>query len=674
MGEYISIFQIGPVQDYINNAKRTQDFWSGSYILSYLSAVAVETANLELPECIVYPDCNDPLISVVKGKPDKPREHDFSNLGDRIGTLPNRFVAVHTDREKLEHALKLANGNISTAYEEIVRRIKEQLKSDLTAAKCSIEDGEWEKIWNRQNTHFFSTMWVIHEAKDALRQNYGKEYQLAERLFGARKGIRNFAQTEGEPGNKCNLCGEREQLDDLCGEREQLDDRIWDIIPKLHKFKYSFRKNERLCTSCMVKRLAPEIFFEKKSGSEDSISFPSTSTVAVSPAMCRLLEKWNDGEVQKDMSAFNDKLNDLKLDFPKKLKPLPYIRKLMNKHIAYPANASILQWDGDLFIKDTYQKKILMDDYKMDKNTSLKKIEDCREALKQLMTPFRPSKYYAVVMMDGDNMGKYLSDCQTMEDHKDFSRRLGSFAQKVVPRIAESYFSAKVAYFGGDEGVIFVSLDDLFPLMRCLRAAFSGHIRLEQKVQFTDDGSDEIQDVEKGEVYETAGKGKTACISAVVAHHQQSLLHVMEILRNSLKHKAKEVKGKDAFCITLMKRSGGTTCAVGKWKYDKLDVMAHLQKMAGLYKDKWLTEKWLYDLDREKTGLGTGERVYAEIIRLLRRHSTLDKENFQKNMEPVQQEMKIIYGNMFNDISEKTLENFIQLEFCAHYIAKGGGN
>ncbi len=690
MSEYIAIFQIGPVQEYINNAKKTQDFWSGSYILSYLSAVAIESAEIAMPGCVIYPFFRedyplfkeDYMISVVKGRPEKPREHDFSSIqGKHIGTLPNRFVAVHEDRNKIFAVLKNADKNVADAYKEIVRQVKDRLRSGLESAKCRIDDEVWNSIWERQNRSFFKSMWVIYDRKNDQKNKYGEDYKLAERLFGARKGIRDFDQIpDGEPGKKCTLCGERQSLDKL----------IWDAIRNckqdntqniLNKIQHSLRKNERLCTSCTVKRLAPEIFFEAKSGAKIPLIFPSTSTVAVSPSLCRLIDKWDDLEVTKKVQDFCNTVKELNLESSRHLPPLPYVRKLMETNISYPNNKEILRWEGDLFIEDTYQKKILSDDYKMPEETLPKKINLCREALKNLMADFQPSKYYAVIMMDGDDMGKHLEDCLEKEDHIALSKSLGSFAKNVVPRIAESFFSAKVAYFGGDEGVIFVGLDDLIGLMRCLRAAFSGQIIINKEgceVTFALEGKEYIRDNERDRDYPTLGKGKTACIAAVIAHHQQSLLQVMEILRNTLENKAKKVEGKDAFCITLMKRSGGTTYSTGKWVYNNIDVIAHLEKMVNLYREKSLTWKWLYDLDREKIGLGTGERVYAEIIRLLRRHSQMDEEGFQAKIEPVFNELKLIYSEMFPEMfpkmREKMLENFINFEFTANYIAKGGGN
>lgn len=254
--------------------------------------------------------------------------------------------------------------------------------------------------------------------------------------------------------------------------------------------------------------------------------------------------------------------------------------------------------------------------------------------------------------------------------------------------LAEQYFRGKVVYFGGDEGVIFVGLEDLLPLMRYLRAAFSGHIILNEnkegcQVNFGIEGLDIIEDKAQNNQYKTVGKNATACIGAVIAHHQQSLLQVIEEVHTCLE-RAKKEDEKDSFCIALMKRSGGTTRSIGKWYYpanrespDGVDVLEHLEKMKDLYryrKPDGLSGGWLFDLDREKTGLNTinTEAVRCEIRRLCFRHCG---KKHHAALEPLVNETGIIIkGIQTPDRINDTLDNFIQLEFIANYIAKGGGN
>jgi len=53
------IFSLGPVQEFIAAARRTQDLWMGSWILSYLSWKAIESLADEFgPDVIVFPSAS----------------------------------------------------------------------------------------------------------------------------------------------------------------------------------------------------------------------------------------------------------------------------------------------------------------------------------------------------------------------------------------------------------------------------------------------------------------------------------------------------------------------------------------------------------------------------------------------------------------------------------------
>ncbi|MFV9644220.1 MAG: type III-B CRISPR-associated protein Cas10/Cmr2 [Desulfobacterales bacterium] len=683
MNQYLAIFQIGPVQEYISCAKRTQDFWSGSYILSYLSAVAIVTVNNKLQDKIIYPvHDNDEIVNAVNAKPEEPSEHNFKSVKKYIGTLPNRFVAIHDEKKKLVAVLNESKKNVIQAYQELVSKVKSKLEKK-TGQSCVL-DKEWNSIWERQSKDFIETCWAIYDINPSIDYggNYGN-YMNAERLFGARKGIRDFKQIlpPGEPGEKCTLCGERQAL---IGNTKLVKEFWKELVLSLasSNYKYSFRENDRLCSTCVVKRLAPDIFFKAP------LYFPSTSAFAVSSALDELARNWDNMKIQESAQDFIAEFNKLNLSHPNNNRPIPIIKSHL-KNKTKNNHQQIFRWDGRLFIADTYQPDKLVKEYKIDKNAAQPTVESCnscRNALKKLMNNLKNipmSKYYAVLMMDGDNMGEHLSECKDEKEHRNFSERLSDFSREIVPLLAEQYFRGKVVYFGGDEGVIFVGLEDLLPLMRCLRAAFSGHIILDEnkggcQVNFGIEGLDIIEDKAQNKQYKTVGKNATACIGAVIAHHQQSLLQVIEEVHTCLE-RAKKEDEKDSFCIALMKRSGGTTRSIGKWYYQAnrespggVDVLEHLEKMKDLYrKSDGLSGCWLFDLDREKTGLNAinTEAVRCEIRRLCFRHCG---EKHHAALEPLVNETGIIIKGITPD--SYTLDNFIQLEFIANYIAKGGGN
>ena len=63
------------------------------------------------------------------------------------------------------------------------------------------------------------------------------------------------------------------------------------------------------------------------------------------------------------------------------------------------------------------------------------------------------------------------------------------------------------------------------------------------------------------------GTNATASMGVVIAHHSSNLSQVLEDVRYCEKE-AKKLKDKNAFCISLAKRAGGTKHLTAKWYYD----------------------------------------------------------------------------------------------------------
>ncbi|GFP33621.1 CRISPR-associated protein Cmr2, partial [Candidatus Hakubella thermalkaliphila] len=180
-------------------------------------------------------------------------------------------------------------------------------------------------------------------------------------------------------------------------------------------------------------------------------------------------------------------------------------------------------------------------------NINTSDVNNAKDALSGLVTRVKeiarasdsvgsePAKYYAVFRMDGDDMGKHIERAQSIADHRQLSQTLCDFSLRNAPAAVETSHLGKVIYFGGDEGVAFVSLQDLLPAIDGCRKDFGTAL---------------------------SGQNATACIGAVVAHHQLALLQVLREVRGTVE-RAKELKDvdgrKDGFCIGIMKRSGGIT-------------------------------------------------------------------------------------------------------------------
>lgn len=625
MDEFLGIFQIGPVQEYVNCAKKTQDFWAGSYLLSFLNCIAIYEVE-KSRGTIIYPSIdNQPIYEYVKDiKKNGKKPWECQPKGNQlIPTIPNRFVCklfVCKLKER-KKVLSDAEKEINQTFSEIVNLIKSKFEGEIDIdASLSY----WNEIWDRQTKNFFEIYWII---QPFVSNKYKDSYKNAENFFASRKNVRNFENIE-EPGYKCTLCGKYEPLTLEKGDsnlRKNIKS-FWDKIRK--KTGYRFREEEHLCAVCTVKRLLPEYIFGIKS------AFPSTSYFAVSDFLYALIKKQ---DMQDKIKEFVDEVKnirkELNLDFD--VEPIPKLKKEANERFE-----KLIKLDGDWFIKDTYENIIAKKEID---DKQVKKIEEKLESLENLFKDkVRPYKYFAVFQMDGDDMGEKISQQESEESHKNFSKKICDFAVNSVPEIVEQNYLGKIIYFGGDEGVCFISLEDMLSVIEECRNKF-------------------------------AKTGCTASIGVVIAHHQQPLLQILAEVRKAVKRVKEMLDGKNGFCISIMKRSGGVSYGMAKWEYGNLKVIEVLKELVDIYKNDKISDRWFYQFSFEKFGLletGSYEKINLvlappELERLIRRH---------KNEKITDSELDKIIINIKTLIEEiKIWDEFMGLMEVPIYIARGGG-
>jgi len=223
----------------------------------------------------------------------------------------------------------------------------------------------------------------------------------------------------------------------------------------------------------------------------------------------------------------------------------------------------------------------------------------------------RLETYYAILMMDGDHMGKILAGDEktaipyresfhpqvrngfdehvarqpliqkygnqkrsvSPNRHLAISGALNDFSQTVVRHVVEEEHLGRLIYAGGDDVLAMLPVADLLPAMERLRYAYSGHDPLHEG------GRHHGLTLQNGFAALSVGEGKnqrlkslmrmmggraTASCGAVIAHHQAPLAAVMRELRAAEK-RAKSEGGRDAFSITVIKRSGGSLRLTERW-------------------------------------------------------------------------------------------------------------
>jgi CRISPR-associated protein Cmr2 len=159
------LFQIGPVQEFISQARKTQDLWSGSYLLSFLIAQAMlAVAEAIGPDAVVFPQLRGmPLADLHWWKKGYlgGQKLQASHRNELLTpNLPNRFLALVPAARGAELAA-LAEASVRETWDSIAGKVKTFLDTELNGA-CP----GWDKHWQAQVRRFPVVDWVVHKWTD----------------------------------------------------------------------------------------------------------------------------------------------------------------------------------------------------------------------------------------------------------------------------------------------------------------------------------------------------------------------------------------------------------------------------------------------------------------------------------------------------------------------------
>jgi len=586
---YFGIFQIGPVQDFIKTSRKTKDFWASSYILSKLISIAIDKIGSDY---LVYPS-NQKYKELKKLLYDK-----------KISVFPNRFVVIYNNQEKLEDKFKEAEEEVKNNFKNLIINDFDNLKKIKINGKNLFNN--LDTLFDRQISNFLEIYWIIAPFNE---NNYSYSYRYAETIFNGRKSIRNFNYFE-ENGFKCTLCGERETISNNPLDRSAIKNE-WNKIREDSNFKFLFKKNEHLCFVCFLKRL-----YEKNYG------FPSTSVFAASNFIKKLIE--NNESVKVILSKFQKYINSIKdfllnfLNEPIEGNMLPKILKDSKK--LDDDIKDIFNLEGEMFYIETYDN--FLTEIKKDNNInndSKKNIENSinniKDSLKDIYEQIKTvsSKYFAVIQYDGDDIGKKLSEKESINEHRDFSEYISSFTEKVLD--LENYYLCKVVYAGGDEGLIFSSISDALDLI----------IKLD-------------------ELFKTLNL--TLTFSLVIAHYTHPLRNIIETSRELLKEAKNYSYLKNSIGITILKRSGEKIKLIFNMKFNEDIRIKYFKDIVDIYKKGYISKRWWRNLINYKDSFQYEDR--GDLI--------LDKELLKLEVKRlINRKLKLKSSNI-NDLIEKFID------------------
>ena len=609
---YFGLLSVGPVQDFISYSRSLKDLWAGSYLIAYLTFNAMLPFVEEYgPDSIIFPNLkNLPVFDKwLKEKKGIDVNYDEDKL--KIPSIPNRFLVVCDNSEKMKELFRESENNIN----QIVSNMKDYLLK---------EKGIKDNLNFLDN--YFELYWVINEFDFETKENivdklYKNSFNALEQKIAYRKQIRNFNYYDEntEHKRKCTMCG----------QKPAIETDINSIILK---------ENEKLCPICLIKR--DFMYFLDSEKQINIFYFPSIAGIAAK----NFVEKNNSIFVSKIINFRNLLKQKIEKNIDEK-KKTAINEKLKVLDFIVDNNIEKCLEGAEAFYPEFYDNII-----KELKDTELKNsVNEIKKGNGKIKLTECP-KYYAVLMMDGDDMGQWLGGDKvenlTIAMHRIFSRILSNLANFILPDIANKN-KAQIIYAGGDDLLAFVPLENLLDFMSELRKKFS-----------------ELEVVINNKRYMSLGPDVTMSMGIIIAHYNENLKIVLEKVRAAEKIAKDEKKGnKNSFCINLIKNSGDEKMGYLKWKF-----LEYLKILKKYLIEKKISNNLFYSLDQFTKYVndeGILEDFYfLDLYRVIKRHITVKNKD---EKEEIMNKLK----DFFEETKNYDFLNISMLLKIISFIARG---
>lgn len=654
--------KITPIHSLIINAGREEDLWAGSHLLSYLVFNTlkglVETYG---PDVVVYPFLRDLPLFKFSFSNLLGIEDEVANLKDEsliASNCPSRFMAI-IPSEKSKEIQKKIQERLSNTWKTITEAVKARV-----AEGASLDD-HFHKMWEEQTNDYFklriaslglpssqeeldswwksvkknlpkNTKEKYEDWLTALKKGeysvkptclYGLGFELLAKMIAY--DSQKFHQFENRPGRKCSICGKRNAL----STKQKTSKELWKDLYE-HFGSAKVNRNERLCAICTVKRFYREWLREefRKKKEDFTVDTPSLSEITLRKKNYLSQVKGHPlfEEVRDTFEEMKDRLSE--------------------------STGQDLVWDPEWLYLRSYDRSYLEGKLTSQSIRELEKaglIDQMKEELKKIHDELGgPPKYYGVLAMDGDKVAKklagdslnqlrrymhpktreFLQQREGFEGilkekrrlspsvHMAMSHALGTFTVSKVPKIVKEHRGVLI-YAGGEDILALLPPDTIFDAAREIRETFERDFDA------------------KGDML--LGNGSTMSAGIALAHYKHPLKNTITTARENLKaakegDEALQLKGRDSFVVSFLKRSGKEYKSRGKWHFLHQDVMDLIERIVTgevsprfIYECLELRER----LDTSSEPLINEEALNSLLRYKLDRHSSLDPETLDKTSE-----------------------------------------
>ncbi|KKO48086.1 hypothetical protein VT06_13305 [Arsukibacterium sp. MJ3] len=619
---------IGPVQSFVAQARRSKDLWSGSFLLSWLSAVAIAAVrNQHQDNAILFPVPDDHFMQAVTGQVDN---------GPKQGGIPNRFKGV-TAEVTADFPAHEVSQIVQLAWQQVAELVWTNDIVPFFSAHSQFSVEQSRAIWLRQLGNIWEISWVLTDNSNASN------------LLDRRKNWRNH-YPPAEPGDKCMMMsGWQELSGELTANRRR---EFWQALRQsLTVGKTDLEEGEQVCALGFVKRRFAHYFYQLQLGEQQWAAMLPANFQLKAPT----LQGWS---FSIDRDAEQEDYDPTHVPSLPLLAALPYMRAAYDAINADPALLSTFT----LFAEKAKQQLGLAGRY-----VSFSSIEQRKVASKlpawvshldgisyfagsllagqsyqhlrtqEIVTRLNnfnkaaglagPSPYYALLLMDGDSLGSQMSDPKKQVG---ISAALNSFTRQ-VPAIVQQH-DGFLVYAGGDDVLALLPLDTAITCARAVERCYSTCF---------------------AKARQNTGLFSTLSGAIQFAHYRTPLMKIVAEAHQLLDDIAKEQTGRDSLAIRINKPGGMHAQWAMPWSklYPKAESQPSLLETALRvfeHKKAFVTNKLLFKLISSLEVFADGGLDSVTMMRLAAAeyfHSGeqlhLDKKQLQHDMEHIEQLMAL---------------------------------
>ena len=512
---YNTIFEIGPIFNYISSTRKTKDLWGASFLFSYLMGLTAKFIleeeigkfdfNAECQQVIVRPNLlNDNLFQFVCNAP----------LHEKIsaGSIPDRMYCMLKKETTPQ--------NVKDRIFEFFVQLYEQSKKNL-AKHYQVMEGEEQVDLLKQLQAYFRFFYV----SDFTNQLVGDELEAAINSRGDIFDFHSFSDPKNSPdakSEKCSLCGDRKRIVTL---------------------KHALRRDrpEHLCAICLIKRGLIDLFTNDERFEVNK--FLSTTEIAAS--LASQFMSLNYDELKTDISNFalsHDLPENTEVKAELDIFELLKLRAKINtpeviKHLSYQLFFS--EVPSAIRLKKRLKKHIGQNQQEKWK-LSLTSTGVEHEFDNTSLLSWISRSFFAVVALDGDNIGTLIKKTETdPELNKEFSKAISQYTYKTSEIVSK--WGGQLIFCGGEDTLLIIHPLVLLDVVQDLNDSFNDSF----------EACKNLLPLEMQKFSISAG--------AVICNHKYPLNFAIKNAHEMLDGVAKQQNDKAALAVQLIK-SGSDVC------------------------------------------------------------------------------------------------------------------